>query len=804
MEYALLARWLVLYAALFTLGLPLVARLLPTATGRGAGLAVPAALVTLSLPAYWVGRLTWGPVALAAGVLTLLTASALAALDLAALRRGEIRLGVDLDRDAATDAAVVFLAGFLFLVAIRAVDPAVHPGGGEKFLDFGLLQTLQRSTVLPPEDFWFANEPVKYYYGGHLTATLLSWLTGTPPRFAYNLALAGFYAALVSAAFELAGAVGAERGLSRRVAGGTAVFFVGLASNLVTAGRFVLLGLPGSLQRPIAEYVAGRTDYTVAQLLAGAESFSYWSASRVIPGTINEFPLFAWLNGDLHAHMMGTPTLLLAAAVGYAYYRTPAAALRRRRVLLLAVIPLLAAWQAIQSTWSFPSVLAVGWLAATFAPTDPWTLLPAGYRPQWASIRGQVADRKTSADGRSDAAIVAVKREIGRVGGALLVAAAAGVVAGILAAPFLLGAAIGGGERSVEFLGPDLRSGFGSLLLVHGAFLVGLGGFLLSQVSVRRPVVLLGALIAAGYVGYTIGFATLAVSVPLLVLAWVALRVERSVGYEAVLVVAGMGLVTLVELVYVNEQAGPGRMNTVFKTYMQVWVFLGTAMGVALPALVVKWGRGRGGTGGSGTGGDEASGSASLPEIPWRRVAAVVLVIGLVAATSIYGVLALGSHFEQRPAHGPTLDATAFVETDHPEQVAAIEWLDDRPGQPTLLEAPGTRSYAGGTDGRDRVMYSWAANPASSLTGVPTVAGWQHEVGYRGQAAYSERVSDVDAMYTGNDSVRESLLEEYDVRYIWVGPSERARYGSISFGEGVEIVHQSGDVTIYEVTESAT
>ncbi|WP_311173025.1 DUF2298 domain-containing protein [Halobellus ordinarius] len=793
MEYALLARWLVLYATLFTLGLPLVARLLPTATGRGAGLAVPAALVTLSLPAYWVGRLTWGPIALAAGVLTLLAASVLAALDLTALRRGEIRLGVDLDRDAATDAALVFLAGFLFLVAIRAVDPAVHPGGGEKFLDFGLLQTLQRSPVLPPDDFWFANEPVKYYYGGHLTTTLLSWLTGTPPRFAYNLALAGFYAALVSAAFELAGAVGAERGRSRRVAGATAVFFVGLASNLVTAGRFVLLGLPAPLQQPIAEYVAGRTDYTVAQLLAGAESFSYWSASRVIPGTINEFPLFAWLNGDLHAHMMGTPTLLLAAAVGYAYYRTPAAALRRRRVLLLVVIPLLAAWQAIQSTWSFPSVLALGWLAATFAPTDPWTLLPAGYRPRWDSMRGQVADRKTSADGRSDAAIVAVKRELGRVGGALLVAAAAGVVAGLLAAPFLLGAAIGGGERSVEFLGPDLRSGFGSLLLVHGAFVVGLGGFLLSRVSVRRPLLLLGALIAAGYVGYTTGFATLAVSVPLLVLAWVALRVERSIGYETVLVVAGMGLITLVELVYVNEQAGPGRMNTVFKTYMQVWVFLGTAMGAALPALVAEWG--------SGAEGERRSAAST---VPWRRVVAVVLVIGLVAATSVYGVLALGSHFEQRPAGGPTLDATAFVETDHPEQAAAIEWVDDRPGQPTLLEAPGTRSYAGGTDGRDRVMYSWAANPASSLTGVPTVAGWQHEVGYRGGTAYSERVSDVDAMYTGNDSVRESLLEEYEVRYIWVGPSERARYGSISFGEGIEIVHQSGDVTIYEVTESAT
>ncbi|MGQ4554427.1 DUF2298 domain-containing protein [Halobellus sp. GM3] len=811
MEYALVVRWLVLYAALFALGLPLATRLLPRATGRGAGLAVPASLVVLSVPAYWVGQVTWGPIALAAGVSSLLLASALSGVDLAALRDGRVRPGVDIDRDAATDAAAVFLLGFAFLVAIRAFDPAVHPGGGEKFLDFGLLKTLGRSTVLPPEDFWFANEPVKYYYGGHLTATLLAWLSGTPPRFAYNLALAGFYASLVTAAFELAGAIGADRDLSvrgrslaprtaRRVAGVTAAFFVGLASNLVTAGRFALLALPDAVQQPVAAHVAARTEYTVPQIVAGAESFSYWNASRVIPGTINEFPLFAWLNGDLHAHMMGTPTLLLAAAVGYAYYRTPESARRRRRALLFGALPVLAGWQAIQSTWSFPSVLALGWLAATLAPADPSTLLPGTVplRRRPGELGGaEEAGKAEAAEAteRLRPLAATATSEVGRIGAAVLVTAVPAITAIILASPFLLGAATGGGERSAELLGPEMRSGLGALLLVHGAFVVGLGGYLLARVRVRRPLVLLGALVAVGYVGHAIGFAALAVSVPLLVLAWVALRVERGVGYEAVLVVAGAGLVTLVELIYVSEQAGPGRMNTVFKTYAQVWVFFGTAMGVALPGLVFG-----DADRGASDGRRSAAGSAT---VPWRRigrVASVALVIALVASTSVYGVLAVGAHFDRGPAGGPTLDATAFVGTDHPEQAAAIAWLDDRPGQPTMLEAPGTLTYAGGTDGRDRAMYSWSANPASSLTGVPTVAGWQHEVGYRGQAAYGERVRDVDAMYTGNASVRASLLEAYGVRYIWVGPNERARYGSVSFGAAeITVAHQSGDVTIYEV-----
>ncbi|WP_144902392.1 DUF2298 domain-containing protein [Halobellus captivus] len=814
MEYALAARWLVLYFALFALGMPLVARLLPRSTGRGAGLAIPASLVVLSLPAYWIGQVTWGPIALFGGVLTLLSASVLAGLDFDALREGKVHLAVDMDVDAATDAAAVFLLSFALLVAIRAVDPAVHPGGGEKFLDFGLLKTLARSPVLPPEDFWFANEPVKYYYGGHLTATLLGWLTATPPKFAYNLALAGFYASLVTAAFELAGAIDADRvrsaggrpsdleegrlgdfrgrfadpKLRRRVAGALAVFFVGLASNLVTAGRLLVGRLPEPLRRRTAEFVAGRTDYTVEGLLGGTASFSYWDASRVISGTINEFPLFAWLNGDLHAHMMGTPTLLLAAAVGYAYYRTPESELRRRRALLFAAIPVLGAWQAVQSTWSFPSVLALGWLAALFARADAWSLLPrSSLSRSWLP---------NSAGSRRRLGTLGARSEIDRLAASLVVAGVAAAVAAVLASPFLLGAAAGGGERSLDLLGPEMRSGLGALLFVHGAFVVGLGGYLLTRLRIDRPWVLLAGVVVAAVVGVQIGFAALAVSVPLLVLAWVGLRTAESVGYEAVLVVAGAGLVTIVELVYVNEQAGPGRMNTVFKTYSQVWVFWGTAMGAALSGLVLDTASRVAVRRGSDS--DTAQEGRSTTDT-LRVIAVVALALALVASTSVYGVLALGAHFEQRPAGGPTLDATQFVGTDHPEQAAAIVWIDDRAGQPTMLEAPGTLGYAAG-DERPRAMYSWHANPASSLTGVPTVAGWQHEIGYRGETAYAERVRDVDAMYAGSESERAALLAEYEVRYVWVGPNERARYGSVSFGsEAISVAHRSGDVTIYEV-----
>ena len=40
----------------------------------------------------------------------------------------------------------------------------------------------------------------------------------------------------------------------------------------------------------------------------------YWPSTRVIPGTINEFPYFTFLYADLHAHMIALPFTLLALA----------------------------------------------------------------------------------------------------------------------------------------------------------------------------------------------------------------------------------------------------------------------------------------------------------------------------------------------------------------------------------------------------------------------------------------------------------------------------------------------------------
>jgi YYY domain-containing protein len=767
MEFGLLFRWLVVYATLFVVGLPVAARLLAPLATRGVGFALPVSLVLLTTGAYWVGHVTFGPLALVGGGVLLLAVAAVAALDRDALEARRLALSPSLralDRRRVAETAAVFLAGFLFVVGIRAVDPAVYPLGGEKFLDFGLLKSLSRTARLPPEDVWFAGEPVQYYYGGHLMTTLLARLAATPPRFAYNLALAGFYASLVTAAYDLAGAIAAERADSPRLAGLLAVFFVGVASNLVTAGKFVLSVLPSPLREQVAGTVAAQSRYTVGEVLAGLRTFTYWDASRVIPGTINEFPLFAWLNGDLHAHMMGTPFLLLAAALGYSYYRTPESARTRRRVLVFVAVPVLGGLQVVVDTWSFPSVFGLTFLAVAFAPTDPWTLFP-----------------RTVAD-RVDAAGASLDAELGRLLGTGALVAAAGVVTVPYLVSFLLGT---GGGREIALLAATERSRLGALALVHGGFLVAFYAYLLDRLHVDRVLPLFVALSALAVLSLTENAAVLLLVAPLLVFGWVALRMDRPVGYETVLVVAGAGLVTLVEFVYVKEQAGPLRMNTVFKTYMQVWVLWGTAMGAVLPAFV-RW-----------PGGVEVPSGTST----YLRTA---FAVALVLSTALYAGFALPAHVENGRAGGTTLDATAFVEREHPAEAPAIRRLDRLSGQPNLLSAPATSRYPGpvGSSPASPGMYSWNSSPAASLTGIPTVAGWHHEVGYRGADAYLARVRDVDAIYTGRTDRRAALLRKYDVEYIWVGPAERARYGSVSFAgvEGVERFYETESVTIYRVT----
>ena len=759
MTLGLIVVWLALYLGLALLALPAASLLFRDLADRGAGLAVPLSFAVIAFVAYWIGRVRFGRVA------AVLAVVGLGALSLLALRRG-----VSIDRRRFRDATVVFTLAFLLLIGIRLFRPGAYPGGGEKFLDFGLLASLLRTTALPPIDPWFAGETVQYYYGGHMLAAVFAELTATPAQYAYNTALAGYFAAFVTAAWGLAGNLAARLDRSYRLGGVLGAFFVGLASNLSTPVRFLVWLLPGGAGDALAKVLG----LEIKGLANGPMEFHYWYASRVIHADvagegrlITEFPFFAFLNGDLHGHMMSPVFLLLGIAVAFAYWSRPASDRRGRWLRLLLLAPI-GGLLIITNTWSAPAIYGIAALTLYFAPAPPWTLLPG-------RLRRRIEER--TRDGR-------VTTETTRLGLALLITLVLAVLGALSVLPFLTGAASG---RSVGLF-PTPRSNLGGLLMVWGAFLGVTAAYVAARALRQRwwwvAVWLAGFLVLTAAVRAT----AVALFVPPLVGAWYLLRTREDVGFEAVLAVGALGLLVLVEFVYVVEQAGPGRMNTVFKIGAQAWALWATAAGAMAAWLVGPHGlrvpvsdaaaRARSRLR------DTTVGTTSSSRQQLAAVFLGVLLVALAIYPAFGTVWAVGSGSED-----PTLDARAYVATDHPEEAAAIAWLANRSGQPTMVSAPGT------------AIYRWVNGP-SSLTGVPTVAGWSHEVGYRGHDPYWDRVRDVEIIYeTAEHRSRMALLEKYDVTYVYVGPIERSRYDPPDFARepNITIAYADDDVTIYEV-----
>jgi YYY domain-containing protein len=248
-----------------------------------------------------------------------------------------------------------------------------------------------------------------------------------------------------------------------------------------------------------------------------------------------------------------------------------------------------------------------------------------------------------------------------------------------------------------------------------------------------------------------------------------------STPFVLLLFATGALLTLGVEYVYLRDNFGT-RMNTVFKFYFQAWVMWGVAAACALAGFVRKLRpRGSGHRGGVGV------------------VAVAAL---LVAAGLVYLVLAIPARADEYG--GPaTLDGAAYLAETEPGDTAAVAWLNENvSGAPVILEAPG--------DGYRAYVYE---GRVSAHTGLPTLLGWAgHEHQWRG--SYDEqarREPDIETLYTSVDIGEVStLLDKYDVSYVYVGPLERARYpaaGLAKFAALMDVVYDAGGVTIYGMGE---
>lgn len=171
------------------------------------------------------------------------------------------------------ESEIVFTSVFYFFILLRFLDPSIFDS--EKFMDMAFINSILNSPNLPPNDPFLANEKLNcYYYFGHVLGSAIVLLSFSPPEIGYNIAVAAipaFTATLLYGIFRE----------NKKIAI-LAIFFTIFSGNAYSFFDFI--------SRPFS-----------------IDFLYYWNSTRVIDGTINEFPYFSFIHADLHAHVFAIP-----------------------------------------------------------------------------------------------------------------------------------------------------------------------------------------------------------------------------------------------------------------------------------------------------------------------------------------------------------------------------------------------------------------------------------------------------------------------------------------------------------------
>lgn len=286
-EAALVLRTLAVLFAGAWAARPLALRLVPKGGGWGVALLLAWAVIG------------WVPWALSALWLVPFEAGAFSGLVLLLILR--LRLPPPPPVQLREGALVVLGVLLLFWLGLAQRLALADLSGLEKFTDMGLLAAAARADWMPPQDAWFAGETVNYYYVGQAMSAAWGHIAGATPDQAYQIAMALLFALTGVGVWQVT--YGLAAGFGRRIAG-------------VLGATAAVLTLYGGNFHSVL--------YTLFRdwMPAGNPAFYYPDSTRFIgydPPTpdkgFTEFPAYAFAVGDLHAHVIATPVVLLGLLI---------------------------------------------------------------------------------------------------------------------------------------------------------------------------------------------------------------------------------------------------------------------------------------------------------------------------------------------------------------------------------------------------------------------------------------------------------------------------------------------------------
>ena len=817
--------WLVVAQVVGLAAFPIVFRALPRLADRGWGLSIPAGML-LSSTIMWLlsyarvlPNSTWAWWLVIVGI-------AIGGYFAVRNHLPELsRLFRD-RRHAIIGAQVLFVAFFLLVALLRANDPNI--ANTEKPMEIMMLNSVVSADHAPPEDAWLAGETVAYYYGGYWNLGGLVKLSGVPTSYGFNLSLALLAGLAASGIFSIVYSMISRDGGSWREAvfGGvvSSVLLLVLASF---TGWWELAATLGMGSDGFWGWLAiDGLERNTGDIGLIPEKFWWWfRGSRVINTfdaggvgqdfTIQEFPAFSFILGDLHPHVIAMPFVLLGIAAAYNLITSPERWnwdwLRRNPFSAIGI-------GLIFGTAGFINQADILLMAALFA--------------------GAVSVKTYGESGRSlvasGYAALPVLGVVAAAGFLLFCPFYFGTLGGQIQSPPIAPAAFG--TRPIHFL-----TVWGLFILVTAPFLIHFVGpmamqywsavqrIILARLAAARlaeddkpawtppgaesktaddarllrrldrwtwlvPILLTGVPYFVWAVTHSLfgeqarggdAIMRLGTALPLGV-AFVAavlvlVRKAHSGATPAALFALLLAALTLymlfgAELFFVNDLFG-NRMNTVFKFYFLAWIILSVVAGYGLFywAQAHRFFSGRG-----------------LVLSRTAAIALTVLIIGPLWWTLAAAQSKTGDY------HGSmTFDGWAFLDQSAPGDAAVVDFFqaNARVGE-RIVEAVG-----GGYSENGRI---------SAATGLPTVIGWPgHERQWRGtDELFSSREDDVRTIYESTDEAEtRRLLDLYEVKYVVIGNRERTGYPTLrtsKFDSLGEKVFEANGALIYMVRGQAS
>ena len=712
---------------------------------------------------------------------------------------------------------VLALIAFIFFVLVRWGNPDLwHPfKGGEKPMDFSYLNAVLKSTTFPPYDPWFAGGYINYYYFGFVILGVPIKLLGIVPAVAYNIVLPIWYSILILSAFSvgwnLYKGIPRSKALSigekREKQFFPTAFWVGLGTAILLA----LLGNLGTVDLMITGFQRIASGGAIVDEAGLGQQISwafqgffqflkgtpmpfypgdwYWFPSRVIPGDpITEFPYFTFIYGDLHAHLIAFPITILVVSWS------------------LSVVLSNGRWgeKEGQFKWlgGLVGFILGGLVIGALRPTNTWDfytyIVLASLSLLYSVFRNYKPRLALAFKGAEFAEKAAVA-----LGAVLLLVS----LAVLFYQPFAYW--FGQGYTKIEIWRGDLTP-LKSYFTHWGLFLFIVISWMAwesyhwmkttpkSELKRLEPY---KTWIIAGLIFFVIllfvllvqGVVVALVAVPIGLWAVILmLRPGRSDGMRFLLFLIGTAvtLTLVVELIYLPGDIG--RMNTVFKFYLQAWTMFALSAGVCLGWLVKSLRYWR-------------EGLVFL----WQAVLYVLL-----ASAALFTVMGTMDKIQDRMAvEAPhTLNGMDYMQyaTYYDlgaqmtliEDYQAIQWMQENiEGSPVILEG---QAYE----------YRWG-NRYTIYTGLPGVVGWNwHQRQQRAilrSNIVQERVDAVNAFYLTEDRRYViDFIEKYDIEYIVLGQLEKIFYPGAGLdkfdayeGQLWDRVYQIGETDIYKVLDEA-